>query len=62
MPPKKFSYATQRNTPCNINAQRWTYVNSVKKYNNSNNPIVKAYQLKIINYYLNGNAAAAVII
>ena len=45
---KKFSYATQRNTQCNQNAQLWYFVNAIKK---RDNPKYK----KIANYYLNGN-------
>jgi len=52
---KKFSYATQKNTPCNQNAQLWYYVNAVNIYNRTKSPFIKAKQLAIINYYLNGN-------
>lgn len=54
MPPK-FSYATQKNTPCNQNAQLWYYVNAVNTYKTTKDPIIKAQQLAIIKYYLNGN-------
>jgi hypothetical protein len=53
---KKFSYATQRNIPCNQNAQRWYMINSIQKLKIAKNPVSKQYYYKIANYYLNGNA------
>ena len=52
---EKFSYATQRNTSCNQNAQLWYYVNAYQKMNSSKDPIKKKYYASIVNYYLNGN-------
>ena len=51
----KFAYSNQKNTQCNQNAQFWYYTSAVQKYNNTKNPFIKAQQLVIINYYLNGN-------
>ena len=53
--PSKVNYANQKNTPCNENAQLWYYVNAVNKFRKAKNPIVKAQQLALIKYYLNGN-------
>jgi len=52
---KKFSYATQTTTPCNINAQRWYFVNAMKKAKTGSTPAIRAYYATIANYYLNGN-------
>jgi hypothetical protein len=54
--PKKFTYATQRNTPCNINAQRWYMVKSMNGVKTEKNPILWYQNYQIANYYLNGNA------
>ncbi len=51
---KKFTYCTQKNTPCNQNAQLWYYVNAVNKFKNAKNINEKNKQLKIIKYYTNG--------
>jgi len=53
---QKFSYATQRNIPCNQNAQKWYMINSIQKTKTAKNPIVKQHYYTIANYYLNGNA------
>ncbi len=53
---KKFSYATQRNTPCQINAQRWRMVKSINAVKTSKNPNIWLNNYYIANYYLNGNA------
>jgi len=53
---KKFSYCTQKNTPCNINAQRWYLVNAMNKYRTANNPILKRKYFDIVNYYMSGRA------
>lgn len=55
MPPK-FSYATQRNIPCRQNAQNWYLKNAIQKVKTSKNPIEKAYNISIVNYYYNGRA------
>jgi len=54
--PKKFSYATQRNTPCQVNAQRWYMVRSINGVKNEKNPMLRAGYYEVANYYLNGNA------
>lgn len=51
----KFSYVTQRNTPCNTNAQQWYFINALNKVKTVKDPIQKAYYQTIVNYYLNGN-------
>jgi hypothetical protein len=57
MPGTKFSYQTQRNTPCQQNAQRWYMVQSINGLKNTKNSLLKrAYYYRIANYYLNGNA------
>lgn len=53
---KKFSYANQRNTPCNINAQRWYMIKSINAVKTEKNPIIWKKNYNIANYYLNGNA------
>lgn len=53
---KNFSYATQRNIPCNQNAQKWYMINSIQKLKTVKNPYLKQYYYTIANYYLNGNA------
>ena len=53
---QKFSYATQRNIPCNQNAQKWYMINSIQKIKTAKIPIVKQHYYTIANYYLNGNA------
>lgn len=53
---KKFSYLTQRNTPCQINAQKWQMVKAINGLKNSKNGPIKASDYAIANYYLNGNA------
>ena len=55
---KPFSYARQRNTPCNINAQRWYMVKSINAVKTAKNPIIRRQNYIIANYYLNGNAYA----
>ncbi len=53
----KFSYLTQRNTPCQINAQRWYMVKSINGLKNiKKNTPIKLADYRIANYYLNGNA------
>jgi hypothetical protein len=52
----KFSYAKQRNTPCNQNAQNWYLFNAIQKYKKSTNPSQKAYYYSIVNYYMNEHA------
>ena len=52
----KFSYCTQRNTPCNQNAQNWYLKNAINKVKTSKNPIEVAYYMSIVNYYYNGRA------
>ena len=54
--PKKFSYATQRTTPCQINAQRWYMVRSINGVKKEKNPVLRAQYYSVANYYLNGNA------
>jgi hypothetical protein len=54
--PKQFSYAKQRNTPCNINAQRWYMMKSINGVKTEKNPILWYKNYKIANYYLNGHA------
>lgn len=56
MPKKPFSYATQRNTPCNINAQRWNMIRNINGVKTEKNPILWARYYSVSNYYLNGNA------
>jgi hypothetical protein len=46
---KKVNYSQ-----CNQNAQLWYYVNAVNTFKNTTNPYIKARQLAIIRYYLNG--------
>jgi hypothetical protein len=50
----KTNYLKQRNTPCNQNAQRWYFVNSINSVKKNKN--TKSKQYAIANYYLNGNA------
>ena len=42
-------------TPCNINSQRWYFLNSIKKSKTGSTPIIRKYYKQIANYYLNGN-------
>jgi predicted glycosyltransferase involved in capsule biosynthesis len=53
---QKISYCNQKNTPCNINAQRWYLVNAMNKLKTTKNPILKRKYYDIVNYYLSGNA------
>ena len=55
MPFTKFSYANQKNTPCNQNAQRWYFVNALNMYQKTKNPILLNKYSVISNYYLNKN-------
>ena len=55
MPNKKFSYATQKNTPCNQNAQRWYFVKALNSYQKTKNPLILSQDKIILNYYLNKN-------
>lgn len=50
----KINYLKQRNTPCNQNAQRWYFVNSMNSVKKNKN--TKSKQYATANYYLNGNA------
>jgi hypothetical protein len=52
---RKFSYAKQRNTPCNVNAQKWYMIKSINGVKTEKNP-VKWYNHYVIANYLNGNA------
>ena len=54
MPPK-FSYATQRNTPCQTNAQKWYFIKAIKEYKNASNQTTYIQSKSLVNYYLNGN-------
>jgi hypothetical protein len=54
--PKKFSYCTQRNIPCKVNAQNWYLKNAIQKMKNSNNIYEKMYYKSIVDYYYNGKA------
>jgi len=52
-----FSYKTQRNTPCQQNAQRWQMVKAINNLKNSKkNTLKRLINYNISNYYLNGNA------
>jgi len=42
-------------TPCNINSQRWYFLNSIKKSKTGSTPFIRKYYKQIANYYLNGN-------
>jgi len=53
---QKFSYCTQKNTPCNINAQRWYLVSAINKYKTATNPVSKRKYFNIVNYYMSGRA------
>jgi len=52
----KFSYCTQKNTPCNVNAQRWYLVSAINKYKTATNPVLKRKYFDIVNYYMSGRA------
>ena len=54
--PKKFTYAGQTNIPCRQNAQNWYLKNAIQRVITSKNPIEKAYNISIVNYYYNGRA------
>ena len=54
--PKNFSYCTQRNVPCKINAQKWYMIKSINAVKKETNPIIWKKNYNIANYYLNGNA------
>ena len=43
----KFSYCTQKNTPCNINAQRWYLVSAINKYKTATNPVLHLCTFKM---------------
>lgn len=52
-----FSYKTQRNTPCQQNAQRWIMVKAINNLKNSKkNTLKRLINYNISNYYLNGHA------
>jgi hypothetical protein len=53
---QKFSYCTQKNTPCNINAQRWYLVNAINKFKAATNIASKKKYYDIVNYYTSGRA------
>jgi hypothetical protein len=53
---QKFSYCTQKNTPCNINAQRWYMVSSMNKLKKATNIASKKKYYDIVNYYMSGRA------
>lgn len=55
MPNKKFTYANQKSTPCNINAQRWYLVKALNSYQKTKNPYTLSQDKIILNYYLNKN-------
>lgn len=42
-------------TSCNINTQRWYFLNSIEKSKTGSTPIIRKYYKQIANYYLNGN-------
>jgi len=47
---QKFSYCTQKNTPCDINTQRWYLVNSINKFKSATNIASKKKNYDIVNY------------
>jgi hypothetical protein len=51
----KFSYATQKATPCNVNAQKWYFLNSIQKAKTGATASIRLYNRGIANYYLNGH-------
>ena len=52
----KFSYCTQKNTTCNVNAQRWYLVNAINKFKTSTTQSSKRKYFNIVNYYMSGRA------
>lgn len=52
----KFSYCTQKNTPCNVNAQRWYLVNAINKFKTATTQASKRKYFNTVNYYMSGRA------